>query len=67
MSAPPEPEAQHGSKATKAGEVLPVPEGDVVLGPDDARRALALFDATFPQWAGLLDAKVINDDEPLTR
>lgn len=44
----------------KDGTVLPVTDGELQLGPDDARRALALFDLTFPDYAGLLDAEVVG-------
>jgi HK97 family phage portal protein len=40
----------------KDGTVLAVPDGDVEIGPDDARMALALWDEIYPQYRGLLNA-----------
>jgi HK97 family phage portal protein len=55
------PPGQPPKRRRKAARVLPLPDGDVPLGPDDARRALALWDILYPDYAGLLDARLIGN------
>lgn len=54
------PADQPPAKELKAGTVLPVSDGELELGPDDARIALALFDEVFPAYRGLLNADVVG-------
>jgi hypothetical protein len=55
------PPGQPPKRRRNAARVLPLPDGDVPLGPDDARRALALWDILYPDYAGLLDARLIGN------
>ncbi len=57
---------EHAAKGVRfipRGADLPLPELDVTVDEDDVERAMRAWDRAMPEFAGLLDADVVNRKE----